>query len=63
MNIELRNAVFKLLETHTQADIDGNNGRPSMGLWKIFVIGVLRLDLNWDYDRLHEQVNNHKTIH
>jgi hypothetical protein len=26
------------------------------------VLGVLRLDLNWDYDRLHEQINNHKTI-
>jgi IS5 family transposase len=25
-------------------------------------MGVLRLDLNWDYDRLHEQVNHHRTI-
>ncbi len=25
-------------------------------------MGVLRLDLSWDYDRLHEQVNNHRTI-
>ena len=33
-----------------------------MNLWTIFVMGVLRLDLNWDYDRLQEQVNNHKTI-
>lgn len=62
VNIELRDAVFQLLETHIQADIDGNNGRPGMDLWKVFVIGILRLDLNWDYDRLHEQVNNHKTI-
>ena len=62
VNIELRNAVFKLLETHIQPDADQKNGRPGMDLWKIFVVGVLRLDLNWDYDRLHEQVNNHKTI-
>ena len=62
VNIELRNAVFKLLETHIQPDADPKNGRPGMDLWKIFVVGVLRLDLNWDYDRLHEQVNNHKTI-
>ncbi len=33
-----------------------------MDLWNVLVMGVLRLDLNWDYDRLHEQVNNHKTI-
>ena len=25
-------------------------------------MGTLRLNLNWDYDRLHEMVNNHKTI-
>lgn len=62
VNIELRNAVFQLLETHIQPDADQDNGRPGMDLWKIFVAGVLRLDLNWDYDRLHEQVNNHKTI-
>ena len=28
-----------------------------MELWKIFVMGVLRLDLNLDYDRLHHLVN------
>ncbi len=62
VNIELRNAVFKLLDKHIQPEADSKNGRPGMDLWKIFVAGVLRLDLNWDYDRLHEQVNNHKTI-
>ncbi len=25
-------------------------------------MGVLRLNLNWDYDRLLEMVNSHKTI-
>ena len=62
VNPDLRNAVFKLLETHIQPDTDQDNGRPGMNLWNIFVLGVLRLDLNWDYDRLHEQANNHKTI-
>ena len=33
-----------------------------MELWKILVFGVLRLNLNWDYDRLVEMANNHKTI-
>ena len=58
----LRNAVFDLLRTHIKADKDADNGRPAMDLWKLFVMGILRLDLNWDYDRLHEQVNHHKTI-
>ncbi len=46
VNTELRNLVFRLLETQIQPDIDQNNGRPGMDLWKIFVSGVLRLDLN-----------------
>jgi hypothetical protein len=59
---ELRDAVFRLLEAHIQPQARHDNGRPGMELWKILVMGVLRLDLNWDYDRLQEQVNNHKTI-
>ena len=58
----LRNAVFDLLNTHIKADKNAHNGRPAMDLWKVLVMGVLRLDLDWDYDQLHEQVNNHKTI-
>ena len=37
-------------------------GRPGIALWKVFVMGSLRLNLNCDYDRLQELVNNHKTI-
>ena len=33
-----------------------------MTLWTILVCGVIRLDLNIDYDRLHELVNHHNTI-
>ncbi|MBK7236341.1 MAG: hypothetical protein IPI02_12200 [Sterolibacteriaceae bacterium] len=33
-----------------------------MTLWSIFVCGVIRLDLNIDYDRLHELVNQHNSI-
>ena len=33
-----------------------------MELWRILVFGVIQLNLNWDYDRLIEMVNNHKTI-
>ena len=42
--------------------VDKSNGRPGMTLWSILVCGVLRLDLNADYDRLHELVNQHKTL-
>jgi len=38
--------------------VDSNNGRPGMDLWKILVLGALRLNLSWDYDRLHEMANH-----
>ena len=61
-NIELRKAVFEILETVTPEKVDSKNGRPGMDLWKILVMGTIRLNCNWDYDKLQEIVNNHKTI-
>jgi hypothetical protein len=61
-NLELRDKVFAILEDLVAPGTDSKNGRPGMELWKIFVFGVLRLNLNWDYDRLQQMVNNHRTI-
>jgi hypothetical protein len=33
-----------------------------MDLWKILVLGTLRLNCNWDYDKLHNIANEHKTV-
>ena len=33
-----------------------------MEQWKILVLGIIRLGLNIDYDRVHELANQHKTI-
>ena len=38
------------------------NGRPGMDLWKILVMGTIRLNCNWDYDKLKEIVDNHLRI-
>lgn len=58
----IREKVFALLEKHVAPNISKSNGRPGMELWKIFVLGVLRLDLNCDYDRLQSLVNSHIEI-
>ncbi len=34
-------------------------GRPGMNLWKIFVLGTLRTNCNFDYDKVQEMANNH----
>ena len=58
----IREPIFQLLEEQVLPDVDKKNGRPGMSLWKILVLGVLRLDLNCDYDRLAELANQHKTV-
>jgi IS5 family transposase len=59
--------VFQILEEVKPRNAAGEpvsseNGRPGMEQWKILVLGVLRLGLNTDYDRLHELANPHKTV-
>ncbi len=58
----LRGAVLDVLHRHLSQKVDFNNGRPGMDLWILLVLGVLRLGLNCDYDRLHDLANEHKTI-
>lgn len=66
--IALRDRVFAILEEVIPDRADGKGkanrqtGRPGMEQWKILVLGVLRLGLNADYDRIHELANQHKTV-
>lgn len=62
MDLALRTKLFELLEEEVLPKTDKRNGRPGMTLWRIFVCGVVRLDLNIDYDRLQELVNQHNTL-
>ena len=62
LNVPLRTQIFHLLETELAPKVNKRNGRPGMELWKVLVCGVVRLDLNADYDRLHELVNQHLTL-
>jgi hypothetical protein len=62
LDLGLRAKLFELLEEQIAPKVDKRNGRPGMTLWRIFVCGVVRLDLNIDYDRLHELVNHHDTL-
>ena len=58
----LRDEVFGILENIVPPNVDVGNGRPGMDLWKILVLGTLRLNCNWDYDKLHNISNEHKTV-
>lgn len=58
----LRKKVFKILSTLVPEKVSKNTGRNGMSLWNIFVLGTLRLNCNWDYDKLQEIANNHNTL-
>lgn len=61
-NRELREKVFAVLAEVIPEGTDSKNGRPGMDLWKILIMGVIRLGCNCDYDKLQELVNNHKKL-
>ena len=61
-NKKLRSEIYTLLESITPKDVDVNNGRPGMDLWKILVLGTLRLNCNWDYDKVHNIANEHHAV-
>jgi len=58
----VRKAVFKILKKITPKEVAADKGRPGMDLWKILVLGTLRLNCNWDYDKVHNIANEHKTV-
>lgn len=53
---EVSEQVFALLEEAILSDRPGT-GRPGMDLWQIMVLGVVRLTLDVNYDRLHYIAN------
>lgn len=59
---ELRMQIFEILEKDIAPKVSKKNGRPGMELWNILVLGILRLDLNCDYDRIQNLANSHIEI-
>jgi IS5 family transposase len=57
----LRQKVFQVLKQIVPKK-SHENGRPGMDLWKILVLGTLRLNCNWDYDKVQEMANNHHKL-
>jgi len=49
---EINREIFALLEDSI-LNVDNKTGRPGMDLWQILVLGVVRMTLDVNYDRLH----------
>jgi IS5 family transposase len=67
-DVTLREQVFAILAEVLPMRDDGDGpvsittGRPGMAQWQILVLGVLRLGLNADYDRIGELANEHRSV-
>lgn len=59
MNKKLNRQVFALLSKRINLHKEKleKRGRKGMGLWEIFVLGVMRQGLNANYDRIHYLAN------
>ena len=53
---QVSSEVFRLLEDRLLRN-NRSKGRPGMDLWQILVLGVVRLTLDLNYDRLHHVAN------
>ncbi|ETR67610.1 MAG: transposase IS4 family protein [Candidatus Magnetoglobus multicellularis str. Araruama] len=61
-NKSLRDKIFDILLEAVPENISIDRGRRGMDMWTILVLGTVRLNCNWDYDKVHEIANNHLTL-
>lgn len=57
-----RPRLFALMEEYILPGVDRKVGRPGMEMWRVLVMGVVKQGLGCDFDRLHDLVNEHKTL-
>jgi len=58
---DLNAEIFKILDEKIIGDTP-NIGRPGMDLWEILVLGTVKLNLDIDYDALHDLTNEHNAL-
>jgi IS5 family transposase len=59
---ELRAEVFSILEKLIPEGVNPHSGRTGMDLWKILVLGTIRLSCGFDYDKVKFLADGHRDI-
>lgn len=58
----LRTKVTRLVATDLNEDSRRDVGRPGMDDWQVVVLAAVRLGCDLDYDKLQDQVENHRAL-
>jgi len=58
---DLNKEIFKILDKKILSG-KKKTGRLGMSLWEVLVLGAVKLNLNIDYDELHDLTNHHQSI-
>ncbi len=61
-NHELRRKVVKFVADDLNQFSRRDVGRPGMDDWQVVVLAAVRLGCNYDYDKLQDQVENHRAL-
>lgn len=61
-NATLRRKVVQLVASDLNEDSRRDVGRPGMDDWHVVVLAAVRLGCNLDYDKLQDQVENHRAL-
>lgn len=59
---ELRRKVVRLVAADLNENSRRDVGRPGMDDWHVVVLAAVRLGCNFDYDKLQDQVENHRAL-
>lgn len=58
----LRRKVVQLIAKDLNKNSRRDVGRPGMDDWQVAVLATVRLGCNYDYDKLQDQVENHRSL-
>lgn len=61
-NAPLRRKVVELVSNDLNPDTRRDIGREGMDDWHVAVLAAIRLGCNYDYDKLQDQVENHRSL-
>ena len=59
---KLRRKVVQLVANDLNQDSRRDVGRPGMDDWQVTVLAAVRLGCDYDYDKLQDQVENHRAL-